>query len=109
MSMLFLFGLGSFAVMLLCVSYWHWRVFSLYKSLGEIGRRFAYMEFCFQFQAPWLAGQLGGPMFRDALSPEQQMQVIAVDQRARRIMRVVAVCGVVCVFAFACDLVRRGA
>jgi hypothetical protein len=100
---------GSFAAMLLCVSYWHWRVYSLYKSLGEVGRRFPYTEFSFQFQSPWLAGQLGGPMFRDALSSEQKMLVIAVGRQTRRIMRVIAVCGAICVSVFAWELVRRGA
>jgi hypothetical protein len=95
--------------MLLCALYWHWRVYSLYKSLGEVGRKFAYTEFSFQFQSSWLPGQLGGPMFRDALSPEQQMQVAAVGRQMRRVMTVVAVCGVIGIFAFVWDLVRRGA
>jgi hypothetical protein len=100
---------GSFGVMLLCAFYWHWRVHALYKSLGEVRRKFAYTEFSFQFQSSWLAGQLGGPMFRDALSPEQRMHVAAVGRQMRRVMAVVAVCGAIGVLAFVWDLVRRGA
>jgi hypothetical protein len=95
--------------MLLCAFYWHWRVYSLYKSLDEVGRKFAYTEFSFQFQSSWLAGQLGGPMFRDALSPGQRMHVAAVGRQMRRVMAVVAVCGAIGVCAFVWDLVRRGA
>jgi hypothetical protein len=108
-SILLLVLAGSLAAMLLCASYWHWRVYSLYKSLGEVGRRFAYSEFAFQFQSSWLARQLGGQMFRDALSPEQQMQVAAVDQQMRRVMGVFAICGAICAFAFSWALIRRGA
>jgi hypothetical protein len=95
--------------MLLGALYWHWRVYSLYKSLDEVGPKFAYTEFSFQFQSPRLAGQLGGPMFRDALSPEQRMHVAAVGRELRRVIAVVAVCGAIGVFAFAWDLIRRGA
>jgi hypothetical protein len=34
-------------------------------------------------------------MFRDALSPEQQMQVAAVNRQARRVLAVFAVLGAV--------------
>ncbi len=61
---------GSFAGMLLCALYWHRLVYSLYRSLDHVRRKFVYTEFSFQFQSPWLAKQLGGPMFRDTLSPE---------------------------------------
>jgi hypothetical protein len=46
--------------------YWHWRVFSLYRSLIQVKDKFGYDEFSFQFQSPYLAKQLGGPMFRGA-------------------------------------------
>ena len=91
---------GSFGVMLLCAFYWHCRVYSLYQSLDEVGRKFAYTEFSFQFQSSRLAGQLGGAMFRDALSPEQLMQVAAVGRQMRRVMTVVAISGLIGVFAF---------
>jgi hypothetical protein len=104
---------GSFAVMLLCVLYWHWRVYSLYRSLDDVRSKFVYMEFSFQFQSPWLAKQLGGPMFRDALSPAQQMQVAAVNRQVRRVAAIFAVIGAIGFFAIvgglAWDLVRRGA
>jgi hypothetical protein len=100
-------------MMLLCVFYWHWRIYSLYRSLDGVRRKFVYTEFCFQFQSPWLARQLGGPMFRDALSPEQQMQVAAVSRQARRVATLFAIFGAIGFFAVVCglawDLVRRGA
>src|SRR5690349_9424593 len=104
MSILLPVWAGSFALMVLCTVYWHWRVYSLYKSLGEVGRKFAYTEFAFQFQSSWLAA-LGGPMFRDALSPVQRMQVAANGRQMRRVMAVVAISGAIGVFAFAWDLV----
>jgi hypothetical protein len=103
---------GSFAGMLLCALYWHWLVYSLYRSLDDVRRKFVYTEFSFQFQSPWLAKQLGGPMFRDALSPEQQMQVAAVNRQARRVLAVFAVFGAIgflgIVGGLVWDLVRHG-
>jgi hypothetical protein len=98
--------------MLVCALYWHWLVYSLYRSLDQVRRKFVYTEFSFQFQSPWLAKQLGGPMFRDALSPEQQMQVAAVNRQARRVLAVFAAFGVIGLFGIvgglAWDLVRHG-
>lgn len=102
---------GSFCVMLLCVFYWHWRIYSLYRSLDEVRRKFAYTEFSFQFQTPSLAAWLGGPMFRDGLSPEQQMRVVAVTRQLRTARVVFAVCGVVGLLGFVSgltwDLIRH--
>ncbi len=99
--------------MLICALYWRWLVYSLYRSLDDVRHKFVYTEFSFQFQSPWLAKQLGGPMFRDALSPEQQMQVAAVNQQARRAMAVFAVFGTIgflgMVGGVAWNLVRHGA
>ena len=102
-----------FAGILLCALYWHWVVYSLYRSLDDVRREFVYPEFSFQFQSPWLARRLGGPMFRDALSPEQQIQVAAANRRARRVMAVLAVLSAIGFFGIvgglAWDLVRHGA
>lgn len=87
----------------------YWRVYSLYRSIDEVGRKFVYTESSFQFESPWLSEQLGGPMFRDALSPQQHMQVAAVDRQMWRVVVVIAVCGAIGVFAFVWDLVRHGA
>jgi hypothetical protein len=67
---------GLFCVMLLCALYWHWRIYSLYRSLDEVRRKFVYTEFSFQFQSPAIAAWLGGPMFRDGLSREQQCKLL---------------------------------
>ena len=91
--------IGLFAAILLCALYWHWLVYSLYRSLDDARHKFVYTEFCFQFQSQWLARQLGGPMFRDALSPEEQMQVAAANRQARRVMAVLAVLSAIVFFA----------
>jgi hypothetical protein len=39
-------------IMLLAGLYWHWRVFSLYRSLIQVKDKFGYDEFSFQFQSP---------------------------------------------------------
>lgn len=91
--------------MLLGVFYWHWRVYALYTSMTEIRRKFAYTEFAFQFQSPWLSRQFGGPMFRDALSQEQQTQVARAERQMRRVMGVVAVCCAIGVLMFAWDII----
>lgn len=49
--------IGLVCIMLLAALYWHWRVYSLYKSLDEVKRKFIYSEFSFQFQNPWLGLQ----------------------------------------------------
>jgi TRAP-type C4-dicarboxylate transport system permease small subunit len=101
-----------FAAILLCAFFWHWLVYSLYRSLDDVRRKFVYTEFSFQFQSPWLARQLGGPMFIDALSPEEQMQVAAANRQARRVMAVFAVFCALVFFGIlgglASDLVRHG-
>ena len=100
-------------MMLLCALYWHWRIYFLYRSLSDVSRKFPCTEFYFQFHTPRLAAWLGGPMFRDGLSPEQQTQVAAVERQVRRVIVVIAVFGYICFFtfvgAFAWGLVRRGA
>jgi hypothetical protein len=83
---------GLLCTMLLCALYWHWRVYSLYRSLDEVKHKFVYSEFSFQFQSPWFARQLRGPMFRDELSPEEEMQVAAVSRQLRPAMIVVGCC-----------------
>jgi hypothetical protein len=87
-----LFPVALLLVMLLCALYWHWRIYSLYRSLEDVRHKFVYSEFCFQFQSPWLAAQLGGPMFREGLSPEQKMRVAAVSRQLRPAMVVLSVC-----------------
>jgi hypothetical protein len=105
--------IGLFAAILLCALYWHWLVYSLYRSLDDVRRKFVYTEFSFQFQSPWLARQLGGTMFRDALSPEEQMQVATANRQERRVMAVLAVLSAIGFFGIvgglAWDLVRDGA
>jgi hypothetical protein len=79
----------------------HWLVYSLYRSLDHVRRKFVYTEFSFQFQSSWLAKQLGGPMF--ALSPEQQMQVAAVNRQARRVVAVFVVFGAIGFWGLSAD------
>lgn len=102
---------GSFCVMGVCVLYWHWRIYSLYRSLDDVRRKFVYTEFSFQFQSPSFAAWLGGPMFRDGLSLEQQMQVATVSRQLRPARVIFAVCGAVCflglIGSMAWDLVRH--
>ena len=81
-------------VMLLAGLYWHWRVYSLYRSLTEVRDRFGYNEFSFQFQSPYLAMQLGGPMFRDGLPPHLLGEVAVVRQRMRYVVFGAAFCAV---------------
>ncbi|MET4312321.1 hypothetical protein [Bradyrhizobium barranii] len=104
--------IGSFSTMLGCALYWHWRVYSLYRSLGDVKRKFVDTEFSFQFQTPTLAAWLGGPMFRDKLSSVEQMQVTAVEQQLRSVRIVFAVGGYICffgmVFALFWNLVQHG-
>jgi hypothetical protein len=105
--------IASFCTMWICVLYWHWRIYSLYRSLDEVRRKFVYTEFCFQFQSPAIAAWLGGPMFRDGLTLEQQLQVAAVDRQLLPARVTFAVCGAICflgvVGALAWNLIRHGA
>jgi hypothetical protein len=79
-------------IMLLAGLYWHWRVFSLYRSLIEVKDKFGYDEFSFQFQSPYLTKQLRGPMFRDGLPPHLLAQVTAVRQHMRYVEFSAACC-----------------
>jgi hypothetical protein len=84
--------IGLVCIMLLAALYWHWRVYSLYKSLDEVKRKFIYSEFSFQFQNPWFAKQLGGPMFRDELPPDLLARVDVVRQQMRYVVFGLACC-----------------
>jgi hypothetical protein len=88
--------IGSFCAILLCVVYWHWQIYSLYRSLDDVRRKFVYTEFSFQFQSPSLAAWLGGPMFRDGLSQEQKVQVDQVSRKLHPARIISVVCGCIC-------------
>lgn len=83
---------GLVCIMLLAALYWHWRVYSLYKSLDEVKRKFIYSEFSFQLQNPWFAKQLGGPMFRDELPSDLLARVEVIRQQVRYVVFGVACC-----------------
>lgn len=83
---------GLVCIMLLAALYWHWRVYSLYNSLDEVKRKFIYSEFSFQFQNPWFAKQLGGPMFRDELPSDLLARVEVIRQQMRYVVFGVACC-----------------
>jgi hypothetical protein len=108
MSSFILFALAGLicAAILLCAVYWHWRVYALYRSLDDVRDRFAYTEFSFQFGRPWSSRQLGGPMFRNGLSPHQEMRVQAVMQQLRPAIVVYRICALVLFVAIVAGFLR---
>ena len=84
--------IGLVCIMLLAALYWHWRVYSLFRSLGEVKRKFIYAEFAFQLANPWLARQLGRPMLRDQLSPDLLARVEVARRQIRRVELGLACC-----------------
>jgi hypothetical protein len=60
MSVEGIFVLASLPVPVLAALFWHARVYSLYRLLGERVGNISYYWFCFQFQTPGLARQFTG-------------------------------------------------
>jgi len=60
MSVEGIFVLASLPIPVLVVLFWHARVYSLYRSLGERVGNVSYYWFSFQFQTPGLARQFPG-------------------------------------------------
>jgi hypothetical protein len=52
--------LASLPIPVLAALFWHARVYSLYRLLGERVGNLSYCWFCFQFQTPGIARQLPG-------------------------------------------------
>src|SRR5262245_36986274 len=108
MSSLIPFALAGLicAAVLLCAVYWHWRVYSLYRSLDDVRKRFAYAAFSFQLGQPWWSRQLGGPMFRGGLSRHQEMQVESVMQQLRPAIVVYRICALIFFVAIVIGFLR---
>ena len=100
---------GSFALIVLCATYWHWRVYSLYKLLGEVGRKFTYTGVCLSvpiFVARWTARR--ADVQRYTIASTAYASCWGEPTNAPRNER----CrhsGAIGVFAFVWDLVQRGA
>jgi hypothetical protein len=74
--------------------FWHWKVYSLYRLLGDRVRNTSYYWFSFQFQNPNLAQQLGGYVDIFASLPEGlSAQVTTVRRQARYAISIVACWG----------------
>src|SRR5712691_6274801 len=81
MSVEGIFVLASLPVPVLAALFWHARVYSLYRLLGERVGNLSYYWFCFQFQTPGIARQFPG--FVDLFSslPEDLAAKVFVVRR----------------------------
>jgi hypothetical protein len=85
MSVEGIFVLASLPIPVLAALFWHARVYSLYRLLGERVGNISYYWFSFQFQVPGFARQLRG--FVDLFSslPEDlAAKVFVVRRDAKR-------------------------
>src|SRR5262245_30509248 len=85
MSVEGIFVLASLPIPLLAALFWHARVYSLYRLLGERIGNVSYYWFSFQFQTPGLARQFPGfvDLFR-SLPEDLTGQVFVVRRDTRR-------------------------
>ena len=76
--------LGSLPIPVLAGLFWHWRVYSLYKLLGDRASEAGYYWFAFQVQNPNFSRQLSGHVdLLESLPQDLSAQVLAVRRQIR--------------------------
>jgi len=86
--------LVSLPIPLLASLFWHWRVYSLYRLLGDRVCNISYYWFGFQFQTPHFARQLGGYVdIFEALPEDMSARVMTVRRQTRYAISIVACWG----------------
>jgi hypothetical protein len=91
----------SLPIPILAGLYWHWRVYSLYKRLGDRVKNISYYWFCFQFQNPSFAKQLPGYSgFLDHLPDDLSTHVVTVRRQIRCATAALAIWMILAVILF---------
>ena len=76
--------LYSLPIPILAGAYWHWKVFGLYRRLGDRVRDIGYYWFSTQFQTPGLATQLYRRESFASFLPEDKLAEIEMIRREAR-------------------------
>jgi len=91
--------LGTVAVLMLYAPFAYWKIYSVYKALGEQARHLGFFWFSFQFQMPIFAR--GMPNYLDLGSFPDSLRIqISSARRQLRLTRTIASVWLVLVLAF---------
>jgi hypothetical protein len=117
MSEQFVFGLSEvYRVLFICTAALvplyppsaYWKIYSVYKSVGDDAKRLGFFWFSFQFQVPRFASGFLEPLDPDRL-PDSSRQYLNRTQHQLRLIRTMAISWVLLVLAFGAitALIRR--
>jgi hypothetical protein len=98
----------SAALLLLYPPFVYWKIYSVYKALGDEAKRLGFFRFSFQFQVPRFASGFLEPLDPDRV-PDSSRQYFNRIQRQLRLIRTIAISWVLLVLAFGAvtALIRR--
>jgi hypothetical protein len=85
-------ALASLPIPILAALFWHARVYSLYRILGERVGNLSYYWFSFQFQTPQFARMLPGYVDLFSSLPEDLAAQVAMVHRKTKWAELIVVC-----------------
>jgi hypothetical protein len=91
--------LGTVAVLMLYAPFVYWKIYSVYKALGEKAKHLGFFWFSFQFQMPIFAKGMPNYLDLDSFPDSLRIQ-ISRAQRQLRFTRTIASVWLVLVLAF---------
>jgi hypothetical protein len=92
-------GLASLPIPMLAALFWHARVYSLYRLLGERIGNLSYYWFSFQFQTPHLARLLPGYVDLFSFLPEGLAVHVSIVRRDMKRATMIVACWMLLIVA----------